>query len=219
VCDQGFDLWIGRSAAFRPRHPLPYGGIGAVRFTERRGVNATGTLGTSAVVFEDLHWIDSGTGLKHPLIERRKGTRSSSSRAYAPSWRRKRSSASSARIASPSPSTPSRFQPASTRFWPRASTACPSRRSVCSRRPRSSAMTYHPRFSRHSRSRPTPTFALGRPSKQSVRYSTTSRATPRMSISNSSPWIGGRLGYQCTPWMAAGPAARRISSSTMPWIG
>src|SRR6266850_2859741 len=50
-------------------------------------------------------------------------------------------------------------------------------------------------------------------------YSTISRATPRMSISNSSPSIGGRLGYQCTPWTAAGPAARRISSSTMPWIG
>ena len=43
-------------------------------------------------------------------------------------------------------------------------------------------------------------------------YHTSSRATPRMSISNSSPWMGGRLGNQRTPWMAAGPAGRRISS-------
>ena len=48
---------------------------------------------------------------------------------------------------------------------------------------------------------------------------TSSRATPRRSISNSSPWMGGRLGNQRTPWMAAGPATRRISSSTSAWIG
>ena len=47
-------------------------------------------------------------------------------------------------------------------------------------------------------------------------YHTSSRATPRMSISNSSPWMGGRLGNQRTPWMAAGPAGRRISSRRKP---
>ncbi len=45
---------------------------------------------------------------------------------------------------------------------------------------------------------------------------TSSRVTPRMSISNSSPWMGGRLGNQWTPWMAAGPAGRRISSRRNP---
>jgi hypothetical protein len=49
--------------------------------------------------------------------------------------------------------------------------------------------------------------------------STSSRATPRRSISNSRPWIGGRLGNQRTPWMAAAPAGRRISSTRKLSIG
>jgi putative ABC transport system substrate-binding protein len=32
-----------------------------------------------------------------------------------------------------------------------------------------------------------------------------------MSSSSSNPWIGGRLGNQRTPWMAAGPAGGLIS--------
>jgi len=47
---------------------------------------------------------------------------------------------------------------------------------------------------------------------------TSSRTTPRRSISNSSPWIGGRLGNQRTPWMAAAPAGPRMSSTRKPWI-
>jgi hypothetical protein len=45
-------------------------------------------------------------------------------------------------------------------------------------------------------------------------YSTSFRCTPLRSISYSSPWMGGRLGYQCTPRMAAGPATGRISCWT-----
>ncbi len=50
-------------------------------------------------------------------------------------------------------------------------------------------------------------------------YSTSFRCTPLRSISYSSPWMGGRLGYQCTPRMAAGPATGRISCWTSSWIG
>src|SRR5262249_13478248 len=41
----------------------------------------------------------------------------------------------------------------------------------------------------------------------------TSRATPRTSISYSSPITGGRLGNQRTPWIAAAPAGARTVSA------
>src|SRR5262249_37310258 len=50
-------------------------------------------------------------------------------------------------------------------------------------------------------------------------YGVISRRTPRGSISYSSPWMGGRLGYQWMPWRAAGPATGTISCSTRSWMG
>ena len=51
----------------------------------------------------------------------------------------------------------------------------------------------------------------GKGDQRRGQYSTSFRCTPLRSISYSSPWMGGRLGYQCTPRMAAGPATGRIS--------
>jgi len=54
----------------------------------------------------------------------------------------------------------------------------------------------------------------GKRDQRRGQYSTSFRCTPLRSISYSSPWMGGRLGYQCTPRMAAGPATGRISCWT-----
>ena len=43
---------------------------------------------------------------------------------------------------------------------------------------------------------------------------TSSRPATRRSSSNSSPWIGGRIGNQRMPWIALGPAGRGRSSSS-----